>query len=112
EQSKSVVANTATTHDLLRSRECRRVLFRANLTNGGTVEVQSGTLSLAGGGSSAGHFTLGAGAELDLVSYGLGDGTAISGPGFAQIGRASCRGRAGSSAGAEPVERGRRNRRG
>jgi hypothetical protein len=62
--------------------------FRAFFNNSGRVEVQGGTLQLAGGGTNTGVFNISGGATVEFDAgqlYNLDSGSAISGNGFAQL---------------------------
>ena len=56
--------------------------------NDGTVQVQSGTMNLFGGGSSTGSFSVSSGATLGFVNntYTFGTGTSVTGDGNCRIG--------------------------
>jgi hypothetical protein len=57
------------------------------LNQTGTVQVQTGTLNLAGGGTVAGSWTLAAGAGLEFFAgtYALANGASVTGAGLARV---------------------------
>src|SRR5262249_55301058 len=56
------------------------------LNNRGTVEVNSGTVTLAGGGTASGTFTMAANTVLNFASdYTLTSGANLNGPGVARL---------------------------
>ncbi|MGE3311488.1 MAG: beta strand repeat-containing protein [Limisphaerales bacterium] len=70
--------------------------------NAGTVQVQSGTLQLAGGGSSSGAFEIASGAAFDYSggTHVLENGAAFSGAGVARVSGATLSVAAGATASA------------
>jgi hypothetical protein len=64
-------------------------LARTLLNNQGVVSVSTGTLQVAGGGTSTGNFSIAQGAVVEFPAgsaYTLGAGTTMTGTGFAQLG--------------------------
>jgi hypothetical protein len=61
--------------------------FAVPFNNAGTVDVTSGTLSLAGGGSSGGTFSVPLGTTLDLAggTHNLATGSSVNGAGDASV---------------------------
>ena len=64
--------------------------FTGVLNNTGTVSVLNGTLSLGGGGTSSGIFSVASGAILELASnFTFNNGAQISGPGVVRLANAT-----------------------